>query len=53
MEIVEKDINKETYIQFRLEKSLKKEFNELAKKKAINTSELLRQFIVSWIEKNK
>jgi ribbon-helix-helix protein, copG family len=47
------DVSKETVIQFRLEKSLKKEFNELAKKKAINTSELLRQFIVSWIEKNK
>ena len=40
-------------IVFRLDEELKQKFQNLADKKSINTSDLLRKFIEAWIEENK
>lgn len=41
--------SKDTDIRFRIEKELKEQFKSICDTKAINSSALLRQFIISWI----
>ena len=43
------DEQKDVFLQIRIAYSLKKEFQAICKKKAINSSELLRQFITQWV----
>ena len=45
----EKDINN----QFRIDNKKKKHFQDLTKRKAINTSELFRQWIVAFIQEQQ
>lgn len=45
---------KDGYIQLRLPHELKDQFQATCRRKAINSSELLRQFIAQWVmEQNK
>ena len=43
----------EKRLNIRIDDELKKEFMALCKKKAINSSELVRQLIKEWTDKNK
>lgn len=45
--------NKEIRINVRIDSNTKNEFQEVCKKKAINSSELIRQLIKEWTDKNK
>lgn len=47
------DDKKTDIIRLRVSKEMKEQYNQLCKEKAINSSELLRQFIVRWLEENK
>jgi len=40
-------------VNYNVSESIIKDFNELAKKKAINKSQLIENFIEGWVEKNK
>ena len=44
---------KDDSIRIRIPSSLKAEFKDVCKRKAINSSELLRQFIVEWLQMHK
>ena len=45
---IKDDEQKDVFLQIRIAYSLKKDFQTICKKKAINSSELLRQFITQW-----
>ena len=45
--------NKRVVFQIRLDKELKKNFQDICKQKAINSSELLRQFIEQWLQQQE
>lgn len=45
--------DKEIRIGIRIDEKTKKEFQDVCKKKAINSSELIRQLIKDWTEQNK
>lgn len=45
--------DKKVFLQIRIEKSLKEEFQKVTKDKAINSSELIRQFISKWVKEHK
>lgn len=45
--------NKRVVLQIRLDKQIKDNFQATCKQKAINSSELIRQFIEKWIQENK
>ena len=45
--------NKRVVLQIRLDKELKEQFQQICKEKAINSSELLRQFIAEWLQTQK
>ena len=47
------DKEKDSYIQFRIDNTTKKQFQDLTKRKAINTSELFRQWIVAFIHEQQ
>ena len=51
--MADKDKEKDSYIQFRIDNITKKQFQNLAKRKAINTSELFRQWIVEFIQEHR
>lgn len=46
-------IENDDSIRIRISSQTKAEFKDLCKKKAINSSELLRQLINNWIEEQK
>lgn len=45
-------MEKEKYIHMRIDENTKKQFDTICKMKAINGSELVRQWIRKYIEKN-
>ncbi len=47
------DKEKDDSIRIRVSATLKEEFQQACKKKAINGSELLRQFITEWLQAQK
>lgn len=47
------DNKKTDIIRLRVSKEIKEQYSRICKEKAINSSELLRQFILRWIEENK
>ena len=44
---------KATYIRIRISKEIKEQFQQLTKEKAINQSELIRQLIINWINRQQ
>lgn len=44
---------KDVFIQVRVPKELRTQFQTLCKSKAINSSELLRQMIIQWIHEQQ
>ena len=44
---------KDVFIQVRVPKELRTQFQQLCKSKAINSSELLRQLITQWIHEQQ
>lgn len=46
-------MEKEIRVNLRIDAETKREFMDVCKKKAINSSELIRQLIREWIDKNK
>lgn len=44
---------KETQLTLRIDKELKLEFREMCQKRSINGSDLIRQFILSWVRAHK
>lgn len=44
---------KDSYFRFRIDIDTKKQFQDLTKKKAINTSELFRQWILEYIQEQQ
>lgn len=46
------DKEKDSYFRFRIDAKTKKDFQTITKKKAINTSELFRQWIEDYIRNN-
>lgn len=44
---------KDSYFRFRIDVDTKKQFQDLTKKKAINTSELFRQWILEYIQEQQ
>lgn len=46
------DKEKDSYFRFRIDAKTKKDFQIITKKKAINTSELFRQWIEDYIRNN-
>lgn len=51
--MTDKDREKDSFIQFRVDNTTKKQFQDLAKRKAINTSELFRQWIIAFIQEHQ
>ena len=50
---MQEDKEKDSYFRFRIDAKTKKDFQIIAKKKAINTSELLPQWIESYIKQHQ
>lgn len=53
IEVKRMDDKKKGYIGIRIDEDLKTEFQELLKSKAVNMSELFRQWITNYIKQNK
>ncbi len=44
---------KESQLTLRIDKELKMEFREMCRKRSINGSDLIRQFIESWVRAHR
>lgn len=50
---MQQDKPQDSYIRLRIATDTKQQFQQLCKRKAINSSELLRQLIIQWIHEQQ